>query len=116
MACGSENLFLRRQFALYQERNVTQRPTTRSFRLAMIALGKLFDWSTALVIVKPTTFIRRHRQAFRKWWTWKSRRRDLAQGFWSGAHRGHGDHHMFPSARLPVRGSSSRDWSVLVVN
>ena len=32
-------------------------------------------WRTALVIVKPETVIARHRQGFRLWWTWKSRRR-----------------------------------------
>jgi hypothetical protein len=32
-------------------------------------------WRTALVIVKPETVIAWHRQGFRLWWTWKSRRR-----------------------------------------
>lgn len=33
------------------------------------------DWRTALVIVKPETVIAWHRQGFRVFWTWKSRRR-----------------------------------------
>src|SRR5262249_34342745 len=32
-------------------------------------------WRTALVIVKPETVIAWHRQGFRLYWTWKSRRR-----------------------------------------
>ena len=35
----------------------------------------LDQWRTALVIVKPETVIAWHRQGFRLWWTWKSRRR-----------------------------------------
>jgi hypothetical protein len=41
----------------------------------MIALGRLFDWRAALVIVKPETFVKWHRTAFRMFWTWKSRKR-----------------------------------------
>jgi putative transposase len=33
------------------------------------------DWRAALVIVKPETVIAWHRQGFRLFWTWKSRRR-----------------------------------------
>jgi hypothetical protein len=33
------------------------------------------DWRTAVVIVKPETVIAWHRQGFRLFWTWKSRRR-----------------------------------------
>jgi putative transposase len=32
-------------------------------------------WRTALVIVKPETVVAWHRQGFRLFWTWKSRRR-----------------------------------------
>ena len=41
----------------------------------MVALGKLFDWRDALVIVKPETFIGWHRAGFRSFWRWKSRKR-----------------------------------------
>ena len=33
------------------------------------------DWRAALVIVKPETVVAWHRQGFRLFWTWKSRRR-----------------------------------------
>ena len=33
------------------------------------------DWESVLVIVKPETVVRWHRCGFRRYWTWKSRRR-----------------------------------------
>jgi putative transposase len=74
-ALVAENLFLRRQLALFQERKATPKRTTRTFRFAMVALARFFDWRNALVIVKPATFLRWHRNAFRQFWKWKSRRR-----------------------------------------
>ena len=45
-------------------------------RWLWVVLAHLWaGWRTALVIVKPETVIARHRQGFRLWWTWKSRRR-----------------------------------------
>jgi hypothetical protein len=41
----------------------------------MVALARFFDWRSALAIVKPATFLRWHRNAFRLFWRWKSRRR-----------------------------------------
>jgi len=41
----------------------------------MVALARFFDWRSALVIVKPETFLKWHRNAFRLFWRWKSRRR-----------------------------------------
>src|SRR6202040_4327414 len=41
----------------------------------MIALARFFDWRDALVIVKPETFIRWHRTAFKVFWRWRSRKR-----------------------------------------
>jgi transposase InsO family protein len=41
----------------------------------MVALGRLFDWRSALVVVKPETFLKWHRTAFRAFWRWKSRKR-----------------------------------------
>jgi putative transposase len=39
----------------------------------MIALGRFFDWREALTVVKPETFLKWHRTAFRLLWRWKSR-------------------------------------------
>jgi len=75
VALIAENLFLRKQLALFQEREAKPRRTTASFRLAMVALAKFFDWRGALVIVKPETFLKWHRTAFKMFWRWKSRKR-----------------------------------------
>lgn len=75
VALIAENLFLRKQLALFQERKAKPRRTTASFRLAMVTLAKFFDWYDALMIVKPETFIRWHRTAFKIFWRWRSRKR-----------------------------------------
>jgi hypothetical protein len=75
VALIAENLFLRKQLALFHEREVRPRRTTASFRLAMVALAKFFDWRRALTIAKPETFIKWHRTAFRMLWRWRSRKR-----------------------------------------
>jgi hypothetical protein len=71
----AENLFLRKQLALFRERQVKPRRATRTKRLAILFLSRFFDWRSALVIVKPETFVRWHRTAFRIFWRWKSRQR-----------------------------------------
>jgi putative transposase len=72
-ALAAENLFLRKQLALYQERKVTPRRATHATRLALTVLARWFDWRQALVIVQPQTLIRWHRQGLRQFWRWKSR-------------------------------------------
>jgi len=74
-ALAAENLFLRRQLALFQERKAKPRRVTATGRLVLIALAQFFDWPDALVVVKPETFIRWHRTAFRLFWRRKSRKR-----------------------------------------
>jgi hypothetical protein len=54
----AENLFLRKQLTLFQERQVEPRRATRTTRLAMLVPSRFFDWRAALVIVKPETFVR----------------------------------------------------------
>jgi hypothetical protein len=71
-ALTAENLFLRKQLALYQERQVTPWRATDATRLALLWLGRWFDWHQALVIVQPATFLRWHRQGFRWFWRWKA--------------------------------------------
>jgi transposase InsO family protein len=70
---AAENLFLRKQLALYQERQVRPRRATNATRLVLVWLGRCFDWGPVLSIVKPETFIRWHRQGFRLFWRWKSK-------------------------------------------
>jgi hypothetical protein len=72
-ALAAENLFLRKQLALYQERQVRPRRATDATRLTIVWLGRLFDWKEALVAVRPETFIAWHRRGFKLFWRRKSR-------------------------------------------
>jgi hypothetical protein len=56
-ALAAENLFLRKQLALFQERKVKPRRARDSTRLIMVILGRMFAWRDALVNVQPDTFI-----------------------------------------------------------
>ena len=71
----AENLFLRKQLALFQERKKRPRPVSSGGRFVLLALARFFAWRGALVIVKPETFLKWHRTAFRMFWRWKSRKR-----------------------------------------
>ena len=62
---AAENLFLRKQLALFQERQIKPRRATNSTRWLMVVLSRLFNWRTALVVVKPDTLIQWHRQGVR---------------------------------------------------
>jgi putative transposase len=73
-ALAAENLFLRKQLALCRERSITPRRATPATRLTLVWLARWFDWRRALVIVQPATLIRWHRQGFRVFWRWTSRR------------------------------------------
>jgi putative transposase len=57
----AENLFLRRELALYQERGVKPRHVDAVTRVSLVLLSQLFDWRDALVVVRPETLIRWHR-------------------------------------------------------
>jgi transposase InsO family protein len=69
----SENLFLRRQLALYIERGVQPRRVDAATRVSLALLARLFDWRGALVVVQPATMIRWHRAGWRLPWRMKSR-------------------------------------------
>jgi putative transposase len=47
----AENLFLRKQLALYQERHIKPRRATDATRLALVWLARWFDWRQALAVV-----------------------------------------------------------------
>lgn len=61
---AAENLFLRRQLAMYVERGVKPRRPDVATRVSLALLSRLFDWRTSLVVVRPETLIRRHRAGF----------------------------------------------------
>ncbi|MEN8130348.1 MAG: integrase core domain-containing protein [Pseudomonadota bacterium] len=70
---AAENLFLRKQLAMYQERGQKPRRPDQAIRVTLVQLSRLFDWKDALVVVQPQTLVRWHRQGFRLFWRWKSR-------------------------------------------
>jgi putative transposase len=72
-ALAAENLCLRKQLALYQERHTNPRRASNATRLALVWLSRWYDWRQVLAIVQPETFIRWHRKGFRLFWRWKSR-------------------------------------------
>lgn len=72
-ALAAENLFLRKQLAMFQERKLKPHRPDTPFRVALVLLSRLFDWKDALVVVQPQTLVRWHRQGFRLFWRWKSR-------------------------------------------
>ncbi len=74
-AVKAENLFLRKQLALYVERKTKPRRASDVTRLTLAFLARLFAWRTALTIVKPETLIGWHRTGYRLLWRWKSRPR-----------------------------------------
>src|SRR5271170_5033788 len=69
----AENLFLRKQLALYQERAVSPRRLTDAVRFTLVLLSRWFNWNDALVIVKPGTLTGWHRKGFKLFWRWRSR-------------------------------------------
>ena len=68
-----ENIALRHQLAVYK-RSVKRPRIEDRDRIFWLAVMRLLrEWREALVIVKPETAIRWHRQGFRYYWRWKSR-------------------------------------------
>jgi transposase InsO family protein len=70
---AAENLFLRKQLAMFQEHQVKPHRANDATRWVMAALSLWFEWRDALVVVKPDTLIRWHRQGFRLFCRRKSR-------------------------------------------
>ena len=72
-AVRAENLFLRRQLALFIERGVRPRRVDAATRVSLVALTRLFERRSALVVVQPATLLRWHRAGWRLFWRLKSR-------------------------------------------
>ncbi len=70
---NAENLFLRRQLALYIERGVKPRRIDSVTRIVLIILSRFFHWRDALVVVRPETMVRWHRAGWKLFWRLKSR-------------------------------------------
>jgi putative transposase len=69
----AENLFLRRQLALYIERGVKPRRIDSATRIALTLLSQLFNCRSAMTVVRPETLIRWHRAGWKLFWRLKSR-------------------------------------------
>ncbi len=69
----AENLFLRRQLALYVERGVKPPRIDPLTRISLTFLSRFFNWREALVVVRPQTMIRWHRAGWKLFWRLKSR-------------------------------------------
>ena len=67
-ALVAEDLFLRKQLAMYQERKLKPRRPDTPFRVALVLLSRFFNWKDSLVVVQAQTLIRWHRQGFRLFW------------------------------------------------
>ena len=69
----AENLALRHQLVVLQ-RSVPRPKLRQSDRVFWVWLSQLWrGWPSALLIIKPETVIRWHKQGFRLYWRWKSR-------------------------------------------
>ncbi len=68
-----ELLALRQQLAIFQR--TIQRPRIRKRdRLFWVGFSRIWkDWRSTLIIVKPETVLKWHRQGFKMYWYWKSR-------------------------------------------
>src|SRR3989441_2997858 len=70
-----ENLALRQQLVVWKAREPRPRLTEMD-RIFWVSLSKLWtSWRNSLRMVRPETVVGWHRQGFRRYWAWKSRRR-----------------------------------------
>jgi hypothetical protein len=67
-ALAAENLFLRKQLALYQAHHDKPRRATDAIRVVLVWLSQWFDWQPALAVVHPETFKRWRRQGYHLFW------------------------------------------------
>jgi len=78
-ALAAENLALRQQLAVLQR--AARRPRLRRRdRVFWVWLSRIWrNWRSVVVIVRPETVVRWHRQGFRLYWRWKSRVREIGR-------------------------------------
>src|ERR1022692_1695129 len=86
----AENLFLRRQLALYVERGIKPRRVDPVTRISLTFLSRFFNWREALVVVRPQTMIRWHRAGWKLFWQVSSRPTADSSTI-TGSHPPHGE-------------------------
>jgi len=70
-----ENLALRQQLSMLKQ-SVKQPRVSPTDRLFWVLLSKYVEgWRTMLHALHPDSVVRWHREGFRRYWRWKSRRR-----------------------------------------
>ena len=72
---AAENLALRQQLAILQQKSKTPRLRRRDRTFWALLFRIWADWRAALLIVQPDTVVRWHREGFKLFWRWKSRAR-----------------------------------------
>ena len=73
----AENALLRQQLIILR-RQVKRPACTKTDRMLLVLLARMVrTWKQALVIVKPETLLRWHRQGFKLFWKYKSRAASL---------------------------------------
>jgi putative transposase len=78
-AVSLENVALRHQLSVLQ-RSVRRPRFRRRDRIFWLGLARLWaGWRDSLLIVRPATVLAWHRQGFRLYWRWKSRRRSVGR-------------------------------------
>jgi len=79
LTLAAEILALRQQLVVLNR--TVKRPQLRSRdRLFWVMLAKVWkDWREVLIIVKPDTVVKWHRQGFRLYWKWKSGARGVGR-------------------------------------
>ncbi len=76
VALQLEMVALRHQLQILERSRRRRLRLSRADRMLWVWVSRVWtEWRAALVIVKPQTVIAWHRQGFRLFWTWKSRRR-----------------------------------------
>jgi transposase InsO family protein len=72
---GHDQMVLRQQLAVWKARQPRPRLTEMD-RIFWVLLSRLWtSWRHSLLVVRPQTVVGWHRQGFRRYWAWKSRRR-----------------------------------------
>jgi hypothetical protein len=75
----AENALLRQQL-IVASRKVKRPPFKDSERGLLVLLSRIVHgWQNAVLLVKPETILRWHREGFRLFWRWKSRKRKPAE-------------------------------------
>jgi putative transposase len=71
----AENMFLRQQLIVVERQVLRPKLTQHDRRVLVLLASRIRGWREALVVVKPDTLLRWHREGFRLYWRRKSRAR-----------------------------------------